>query len=40
MELYIAYAIPIVASSVFKNNFPPGPFNLGVLVGTSSRLLS
>ncbi|KAG2338938.1 amino acid transporter [Suillus weaverae] len=28
--LYIAYAIPIVARFVFKNNFKPGPFNLGI----------
>ncbi|KAG2143445.1 amino acid/polyamine transporter I [Suillus bovinus] len=28
--LYIAYAIPIIARFVFKNNFKPGPFNLGI----------
>ncbi|OAX32315.1 amino acid transporter [Rhizopogon vinicolor AM-OR11-026] len=28
--LYIAYAIPITARFVFKNDFKPGPFNLGV----------
>ncbi|KAG1723441.1 amino acid permease-domain-containing protein [Suillus lakei] len=29
--LYIAYAIPIVARFVFKNNFKPSPFDLGIL---------
>ena len=29
---YIAYAIPIVARFVFKNDFKPGPFNLGAFV--------
>ncbi|OJA18560.1 hypothetical protein AZE42_11538 [Rhizopogon vesiculosus] len=28
--LYIAYAIPITARFVFKNDFKPGPFDLGV----------
>uniref|UniRef100_A0A0W0G407 Putative amino acid transporter n=1 Tax=Moniliophthora roreri TaxID=221103 RepID=A0A0W0G407_MONRR len=28
--LYVAYAIPIVARFVGKNDFKPGPFNLGV----------
>ncbi|OAX33684.1 hypothetical protein K503DRAFT_775337, partial [Rhizopogon vinicolor AM-OR11-026] len=28
--LYIAYAIPITARFVFKNDFKPGPFSLGV----------
>ncbi|KAG2355097.1 amino acid/polyamine transporter I [Suillus spraguei] len=28
--LYIAYSIPIIARFVFKNNFRPGPFNLGI----------
>ncbi|KAG2110118.1 amino acid/polyamine transporter I [Suillus clintonianus] len=28
--LYIAYAIPIIARFAFKNNFKPGPFNLGI----------
>jgi len=30
--LYIAYMIPITARFVFKNDFKPGPFNLGVFV--------
>ncbi|PAV15638.1 amino acid transporter [Pyrrhoderma noxium] len=29
VALYIAYAIPIVARFAFKNDFKPGPFNLG-----------
>ncbi|KAH7909980.1 amino acid/polyamine transporter I [Hygrophoropsis aurantiaca] len=29
--LYIAYAIPITARFVFKNNFKPGPFSLGYM---------
>ncbi|KAH7924358.1 amino acid transporter [Leucogyrophana mollusca] len=29
--LYIAYAIPITARFVFKNDFKPGPFSLGVM---------
>ncbi|KAG0694600.1 amino acid/polyamine transporter I [Suillus ampliporus] len=28
--LYIAYTIPVVARFAFKNNFKPGPFNLGI----------
>jgi amino acid transporter len=32
VALYIAYAIPIVARFTFKNDFKPGPFNLGVFV--------
>ncbi|KIJ60463.1 hypothetical protein HYDPIDRAFT_98646 [Hydnomerulius pinastri MD-312] len=28
--LYVAYSIPIAARFIFKNNFKPGPFNLGV----------
>ncbi|KAG1744393.1 amino acid/polyamine transporter I [Suillus lakei] len=28
--LYVAYAIPIIARFVFKNNFKPGPFDLGI----------
>ncbi|KAI9571846.1 amino acid/polyamine transporter I [Boletus coccyginus] len=27
--LYVAYSIPIAARFIFKNNFKPGPFNLG-----------
>jgi len=30
---YISYITPITARFVFKNNFKPGPFNLGRLVG-------
>jgi amino acid transporter len=30
--LYIAYAIPITVRFVFKNDFKPGPFNLGIFV--------
>jgi amino acid transporter len=30
--LYVAYAIPITARFVFKNNFKPGPFSLGIFV--------
>ena len=29
---YIAYAIPNIARFAFKNDFTPGPFNLGVFV--------
>ncbi|KIM81914.1 hypothetical protein PILCRDRAFT_820783 [Piloderma croceum F 1598] len=29
ISLYVAYAIPIAARFVFKNDFKPGPFNLG-----------
>lgn len=32
VALYIAYAIPIVARFAFKNDFKPGPFNLGFFV--------
>jgi len=28
--LYVAYAIPIAARFIFKNDFKPGPFNLGI----------
>ncbi|KAG9311034.1 amino acid/polyamine transporter I [Chiua virens] len=28
--LYVAYSIPIAARFIFKNNFKPGPFNLGI----------
>jgi amino acid transporter len=28
--LYIAYAIPMIARFAFKNNFKPGPFDLGI----------
>jgi amino acid transporter len=30
--LYIAYAIPITVRFVFKNDFTPGPFSLGIFV--------
>lgn len=30
--LYVAYIVPIVSRFVFKNDFKPGPFSLGVLV--------
>lgn len=40
IDLYVAYAIPIMASYVFKNDFQLEPFNLGVIVSASSRLLS
>ena len=30
--LYVAYSIPIAARFIFKNNFKPGPFNLGIFV--------
>ena len=30
--LYFAYSIPIAARFIFKNNFKPGPFNLGIFV--------
>src|SRR5882757_6964530 len=30
---YISYITPITTRFVFKNNFKPGPFNLGRLVG-------
>ena len=33
--LYIAYSIPIAARFIFKNNFKPGPFNLGIFVSSS-----
>ena len=33
--LYVAYAIPIAARFIFKNNFKPGPFNLGIFVSPS-----
>jgi len=32
ISLYVAYAIPIAARFVFKNDFQPGPFNLGRFV--------
>jgi len=32
--LYVAYAIPIMACFVFDNDFKPGPFDLGVFVGS------
>ncbi|KAN0079997.1 Amino acid permease domain containing protein [Tylopilus felleus] len=28
--LYVSYSIPIAARFIFKNNFKPGPFNLGI----------
>ena len=33
--LYVAYSIPIAARFVFKNNFKPGPFSLGIFVSSS-----
>lgn len=36
VALYIAYAIPIYARFAFKNDFKPGPFNLGVFVRASA----
>jgi amino acid transporter len=33
--LYVAYSIPIAARFIFKNNFKPGPFNLGIFVSSS-----
>jgi amino acid transporter len=33
---YVAYSIPIVARFAFKNNFKPGPWNLGRWVRTLS----
>lgn len=32
VALYIAYGIPIAARFIFKNDFEPGPFTLGVFV--------
>jgi amino acid transporter len=32
VALYVAYAIPIAARFIFKNDFQPGSFNLGVFV--------
>lgn len=34
VALYVAYAIPIAARFVFKNDFQPGPFNLGRFVSS------
>jgi len=31
VALYVAYAIPIAARFIFKNDFQPGPFSLGIL---------
>ena len=33
--LYVAYIVPIVSRFVFKNDFKPGPFSLGVLVSSA-----
>ena len=33
--LYVAYSIPIAVRFVFKNDFKPGPFNLGIFVSLS-----
>ena len=33
--LYVAYSIPIAARFIFKNNFKPGPFSLGIFVSFS-----
>lgn len=33
--LYVAYSIPIASRFIFKNNFKPGPFNLGIFVSPS-----
>ena len=33
--LYVAYSIPIAARFIFKNDFKPGPFNLGIFVSSS-----
>ena len=33
--LYVAYSVPIVARFIFKNNFKPGPFHLGIFVSSS-----
>ena len=33
--LYVAYSIPIAVRFIFKNNFKPGPFNLGIFVSSS-----
>jgi amino acid transporter len=33
---YISYITPITTRFVFKNDFKPGPFNLGKLVGWAS----
>jgi amino acid transporter len=32
VSLYVAYSIPIAARFLFKNDFKPGPFNLGSFV--------
>lgn len=32
---YVAYATPIIARFAFKNDFQPGPFNLGIFVRPS-----
>ena len=34
VALYVAYAIPIAARFVFKNDFQPGPFTLGRFVSS------
>ena len=34
--LYVAYSMPIAARFIFKNDFKPGPFNLGIFVSLSS----
>lgn len=33
--LYVAYSIPIAVRFIFKNDFKPGPFNLGIFVSLS-----
>jgi LPXTG-motif cell wall-anchored protein len=32
VALYVAYSIPIAARFVFRNDFKPGPFHLGIFV--------
>ena len=36
--LYVAYAIPMVARFLGKNDFKPGPFHLGVFVSFNETL--
>jgi amino acid transporter len=36
---YLAYLVPISSRFLFKNDFIPGPFNLGVLVRPFSPLI-
>jgi len=36
--LYVAYAIPIAARHLGRNDFKPGPFSLGVFVRWKNRL--